>query len=368
LIIHLDLLRINRGWRFRTYPDHPQLNFHDVAMTNARCSSFEDFVKDIERQKLAMEKAISINADTTSTLSDFLYICEFLSPPKIKVVTIEKTSAGGNHLPENKTSTKRRSRKVEKNTSLSASEYLFSKAQTYRGEGICLACDMQTEEFYIKNKRQIEANTKTDQDQLNEASEIKHKKGYSQHYCHHHSDISNRAGNSKALRDRPYFLSLMAAMSFDTLGYRIDAELICKENWRRFAALATEDKACRKHLRSIVSLAPILHRKVIDRADANSVVDEIFNQILAIYKLLGITPEQAAPFNPSHIDLFEKGKEISNGPLGGTIEGTKLILALTASKFTISKMPSLKDRKIKTPRKSRPLKLRASVPPTAPAP
>jgi hypothetical protein len=364
-----DLTRINRGWQLSKYPDYPQLNFHDVAMTNARSTSFENFVKDIERQKSLMENDISIQSHTTDTLRYFLNICKFLSPEVIKVAEIARTSQDEIFSIATKTKNKRRPRKLAKKIAGTDTRHNFLQFQLHDGIGICLACDLQTEEVTARNMLKTSTKlTLLEKRQLADADEITHKKGYSQLYCIHHSDVNNRAGNTKALRDRPYFLSLLSAMHRVELCYRVDEDLVCRENWRRFSALATENRTCRKHLHKIFDLTPILYNNDFDHSSRSETGDEIFNHVLAIYKKLGLTPEQSEPFNPTHIDYFEKNREISNGPFGGTLKGTKMILALTASKFEITSMPNLKDRKIKTPRKSRPLKLRASVPPTAPAP
>ena len=351
-----DLTNLNREWRKAKYPDYPQLNFFDVSMTNARHSNFEDFVADIERQKKLMEDDVFTQSHTTETLRNFLNLCKFLSPIPIKVGEINRhhqDEAFPTNL-ENKTINKRRSRRIVKSGSNPNSLPYYLTAELYVGSEICLACDLRSEEVVAKNQlKNSEKLTANEKSQFNVADEITHKKGFSQHYCHHHSDVTNRAGNTKSLRDRPYFLALLSAMHRLEVGYQVDAELVCKENWRRFSALACESRSCRKLLHKISELTPLLYDDELSESSKTEIGKIVVRHITSIYKTLGLTSEQSAPFNPTHLDLFKLAQEIDSGPYGGTQEGEKMKWALTASKIQDCRMPNLVERKIKTPRKSR---------------
>lgn len=321
----IDLKLINRGWRLKTYPC---LELTNPTLEDFFGSSRSKFLYDSVSPAVHVE--INKNSQTTDALLAFLALCKHLCPEVIYLANTENSDSGNLFLEDIELERKRRQRPRQLLQRTSSIEPFYLRFGLSGGNGICLACDLPTEEasklIRLKTTRDL---GRAEKATLSMIKELRGKKGFSKQYCEHHSDVTNRAGYRKAIRDRMNFLWLLAAMRHQLC--RADVDLIGSEHWRRFAALCLEDgrsKRKQKHIHEIARLTPMLYEGDWEYPQIKTLAGLILAHLRELYSLLQLTEEQ----------------EFSNN------------------------LPCLKSRKIKTPRKSRPLKLRASVPPTAPAP
>lgn len=321
----IDLKWINRGWRLKA---HPRLELTNPTLEDFFGSPRSKFLYDSVSP--AVHAEIYKNSQTTDALLAFLALCKHLCPEVIYLANTEKSNSGNLFLEDFELERKRRPRPAQRIQRTVISEPLYLRFGLSGGSGICWACDLRTEAASALERLKADKDlVKSEKTTLSHIHELRGKDGHSKYYCEHHSDVTNRAGYSKAIRDRTNFLWLLAAMRHQLC--RADVDLIGSEHWRRFAALCLEDgrsKKNQKHIHEIARLTPILYEADWDHPQIKSLAGLVLAHLRALYTLLGLTQEE----------VFFNG------------------------------LPSLKDRKIKTPRKSRPFKLRASVPPTAPAP
>jgi hypothetical protein len=356
----LDLEWINKGWRSKTYQDYPRYNLIDFTLACSKCQDFIDnpsetinLLNKISKSLTdEMEKDVYENARTTDTLRNFLNLCKFLSPAPTLVAPIERSLDEDIYLLQNTTKLKRRQRRTPEKKSLDAKLPWYLTGLVVEKVWMCRACDLPTEEEAALQQARGQKNlSSTEKSVLKIANEITHKKGRSQHYCEHHSDINNRLGNRKALRDRPYFIGLLAAMRKQEMSV-VDDTLVRQENFRRFAALALEHRSCKKHIKKICELTPLLYLQASGNSPSDELVAEVFEELKAIYVILKLTPDQAAPFNPTGRDIFAECQIISDKAIANSIDLTAAILAITHPSYE-NKMPSLTPRKIKIHRKSK---------------
>jgi hypothetical protein len=321
----IDLKWINRGWRLRTYP---QLTLENLTIDDF-CGSHRSKLH-YETVASEVHSEVDRNSQTTDALLGFLFLCKRLCPEPTYLANTKRDDSGDLYLEDDKLQRKRRPRPAQRMQRTDISEPLYLRFGLSGGYGICWACDLPTEEAsklnFLKTAKDL---SRAEKATLGQITALRGKKGYSDHHCAHHSDVTNRAGYRKALRDRANFLWLLAALRHDLC--RADVDLIGYEHWRRFAALCLEDgrsKRKQKHIHEIARLTPMLYEGDWEHPQIKSLAGLILAHLRELYSLLQLTEEQ----------------EFSNN------------------------LPCLKSRKIKTLRKSRHLKLRASVPPTAPAP
>lgn len=163
----------------------------------------------------------------------------------------------------------------------------------------CLACDSQTEEEDLRNEflgHKLEEEIRSHLQKGGEFTAGGHQ--YSRSYCQIHSEVTNKAGNRRALRHRIGFASIIAAMRHYKISKSVDCKIIPMEFWPRFSALAMDSRKCKKHTKRIETLTPFLYEKnrvIASPTELRKAFKEVIVELQCIYELLGLSSEMFYP-------------------------------------------------------------------------